>query len=107
MGHLVNVQRGLVHPVSSMGDQAKSEDESDHECEEDRIDPADNDQTLDNVAPVIVAFSLSTSDRIGQCCQRGRSNEKQDPTYGDGHEVGEDTKGSVVTEHLKANDEDD
>lgn len=71
-----------------------------------RVDPRDNDQPLDNVAPVKALARHATVDAVCQCSQGAGTDDEQDESDGDADKVGEKAKDDRSAEDLEADGED-
>ena len=67
-----------------------------------RIYPADDHQTLDDVASTEPLAGLAAADLVGQRGEGGDADEIQQPSDYDGNQMGEETESDMVAHGLEA-----
>lgn len=68
-----------------------------------RINPTDDDETLDNRASRKRLARIATVNLVGQSCKGGDANKVENEWNGNGNKMGEKAKGSALAKKLEAN----
>lgn len=72
-----------------------------------RVDPRNNHQTLDDVAPVKRVGRLGAVNLVGEGGERRGADDEEDESDDDGDEVGEDTEDDGLAGDVEADGEED
>jgi hypothetical protein len=74
--------------------------------EDSRVDPADDNETLDDVAPVKAVHGVAAVRAVRKGRKGSGTDDEQDESDGEGNKVGKDTESNVLAHHLEPNGKD-